>query len=1336
MQTLQNILSQEMVQKLGWTLVHFIWQGAVIALLCAIVLRLMRKVSSNLRYTVAFIALAIMVAVPMVTIRMIHISVPGVNPVLVKANNLQIIEPTKTIKVDLPQDTNIKPAAPVKQSLKDRFTKTIETLLPQIVICWLIGVVVLSIWYLGGWTQLQRLRRQMTTPVSKEIKTKLNQLSKILGINKTIDVVQSVLVNVPTVIGHFKPVVLLPASTLTGLSGEQIEAILAHELAHIKRCDYLVNILQTVVEILGFYHPAVWWVSNKIRQERENCCDDVAVQITGDEVNYAQALATMEEIRFGRPELAVAASGGNLLERIKRLLGKDISNNEKAGWLPSAIVILLIAGLLIPMMLTLSSCDTQRIIKSEMNAKINRIDIDTATKADVTEVFGEPEKYMWGDEKKKTVEVLDKNNLPDRYIMFYPNDFRVFIANDHIIEFRFEGQSDYVFDGGLTVGSSIKKAFKVLGRPRKVVDGRKNEFTENTYFKNIDGRKGFGYYAVPKKNIRIWIGDDKVQAIYLTRSNYFENKPSRKLKDSELPEGSIIDANGYIVDKLDYPFVRDFYVIGTWKSVDYVREIENFKPDKQAWIWGELFLKEMVFNKDGTLIAKNGNAPKGYREKWTKGLVLYNNDQKTASKYTIKEIAGSTYMFYEWKSGDYTIRHQKPSYYVLKKVEKNDYSSVTIKEGVGFDDVIVGDAKCTREFLVSKFGKPDGDTKDTKTNGWWLDYRSKYGIDFWLNSEGTLSEIRLNPGFTGSLESGISMNSTMQDVFRVYGKPIAEVNVVNAKRGADIQKLYITTSAEPQSSYIYYNQGTLLFWFKGDKINQFVTFPKMKEANSGSEPNEVKVYEVDKSVADFADNDFSTPESAYAAINKISGLNDNKKWAAVSIKKLSENFLKAQSNENAPDLEWIKTLENAQIIGVHIWKNKYATVIAKLPQEFSSKPIKAPVDVRYFELENGRWLNAGNDRFNTIEDARAKFAKTREYQKEEKEKTEEILMNPQPLEQMAQQLFEKLKTADYNTILSYYDNGNWKEDGWKKLDLDYMVHTAWPDFALWVCRTFKDNPIETIELGKVFIGIKKINEVNNPAIHYKLVLKDGGILEGDLNFVYWAHSKQWQAAEGIDWHLQKDPIKKPADSNTVDKSVISVESRILFVNEKFFKDIKDANFVVDVNHGSVLNDDQRNLLLEMVRGSSDVNMLTAPRVTVYDGEDAAIIVVKPIDYISDYNESSTEPLPKVGNVRTGVKMTVLPKVLEKTDLITLALDFEYTDVEFEKKLYKEKYEYQIPNVNKTQILSRVTVADGQTVLLGGQKIKAEGELDTALILVKAQKTNEILPPPDCNGMTR
>jgi len=116
-------------------------------------------------------------------------------------------------------------------------------------------------------------------------------------------------------------VVLVPASTLAGLSPQQLEAILAHELAHVRRHDYLANLLQTAVETLLFYHPAVWWVSAQIRRERENCCDDLAVAVCGDRLGYARALVDLEGLRIEAPRLALAASGGSLTDRIRRLVG-------------------------------------------------------------------------------------------------------------------------------------------------------------------------------------------------------------------------------------------------------------------------------------------------------------------------------------------------------------------------------------------------------------------------------------------------------------------------------------------------------------------------------------------------------------------------------------------------------------------------------------------------------------------------------------------------------------------------------------------------------------------------------------------------------------------------------------------------------------------------------------------------------------------------------------------------------------------------------------------------------------------------------------------------------
>jgi len=153
----------------------------------------------------------------------------------------------------------------------------------------------------------------------------------------------------------------------------------------------------------------------------------------------------------------------------------------------------------------------------------------------------------------------------------------------------------------------------------------------------------------------------------LAESLKYEPKYGKK---ANIPPTSHINEQGHVVDKIDWPFVNDSRVVGTWKSVDFVGEIKQFKAGEQQWRGrgGELFLNDMIFENNGRLTCKNDKVPSGYDRTWTKGLVISDNDTKTASKYTIKKMDGSTYMFYEWKSGDYTFRHSKPSYYVLKKV--------------------------------------------------------------------------------------------------------------------------------------------------------------------------------------------------------------------------------------------------------------------------------------------------------------------------------------------------------------------------------------------------------------------------------------------------------------------------------------------------------------------------------------------------------------------------------------------------------------------------------------------------------------------------------------------
>ncbi len=169
---------------------------------------------------------------------------------------------------------------------------------------------------------------------------KMNEIAHKIQLDKSIKLLESGIAKVPMVIGHFKPVVLLPLGMLASMTPNQLEAVLAHELAHIKRNDYLVNLLQSVLETLFFYHPAIWWISACIREERENACDDIAVEVCGNSLVFAKALANLEQMSMGtvRANLAMAFFGkkGSLLNRIARLAGKQ----KRRINLPEGLIVL------------------------------------------------------------------------------------------------------------------------------------------------------------------------------------------------------------------------------------------------------------------------------------------------------------------------------------------------------------------------------------------------------------------------------------------------------------------------------------------------------------------------------------------------------------------------------------------------------------------------------------------------------------------------------------------------------------------------------------------------------------------------------------------------------------------------------------------------------------------------------------------------------------------------------------------------------------------------------------------------------------------------------------
>lgn len=282
---------------LGLALVHFVWQGALIALLLFAAMRWTGQ--ARLRHGIAVTAMVVMIAGFAATL----------------ATSVAIVETrvgSMTLNENAVADTAI--------SWKGQ-TESWKVLLPWLSAAWVLGVLILAGYRAGGWWMTRKLRREGICRANSEWRARIKVLEMRIGLSRPVSWFESGLVQVPMVLGWLRPVLLTPVGMLTSMPVSQVESILLHELAHLYRRDPLVNLLQAVVESLLFYHPAVWWVSGVIRDERENCCDDLVVALQGDAREYARALLLIEEQRATRLEPVLAANGGDLMGRIQRLAG-------------------------------------------------------------------------------------------------------------------------------------------------------------------------------------------------------------------------------------------------------------------------------------------------------------------------------------------------------------------------------------------------------------------------------------------------------------------------------------------------------------------------------------------------------------------------------------------------------------------------------------------------------------------------------------------------------------------------------------------------------------------------------------------------------------------------------------------------------------------------------------------------------------------------------------------------------------------------------------------------------------------------------------------------------
>ncbi len=350
-------------EPLGWALVHFLWQGAVVALLLAAVLQCLAQATSSKRYLAGCIGLAIMAICPIVTLglgvtRQAAWSEP--RETSAERSPEQVLSTHDFLNrggifaqadLDAPRDidrlattdpVSVQPAPTLAPNARSTI------LFSWLVGIWALGVCILSLRLCASWIWIQRMKGLNTLPIPEEWSRVLTALARQMEISRPVRILQSALVEVPTLIGWLRPTILLPLGFLTGMTPRQVEAILAHEFAHILRRDYLVNLLQTLVETVLFYHPAVWWVSRFIRSERENCCDDIAALECGEPVEYARALTALEGFRATHRHLVVAANHGSLLQRIRRLAGLRDSHADRPTLWAIPILLLLLAPFVLP----------------------------------------------------------------------------------------------------------------------------------------------------------------------------------------------------------------------------------------------------------------------------------------------------------------------------------------------------------------------------------------------------------------------------------------------------------------------------------------------------------------------------------------------------------------------------------------------------------------------------------------------------------------------------------------------------------------------------------------------------------------------------------------------------------------------------------------------------------------------------------------------------------------------------------------------------------------------------------------------------------------------------
>ena len=376
MQPLFICFTQNLNYAIGWMVIHSLWQATAIAIISGIIALVVRQKSPQLRYWIHNAALLGVLIAAMVTFCMYYDFSKEVGQTIFVPENMEAATNAPVFVANNQSSIDNTQSEPLSmEGLQMYFNRNIYL----IVTVWIMGVALFILKLLGGISYVYYLRSRLNFPADEYWLDMVETLGEKAGVKRSMELVESALVRSPLIVGHLKPMILFPIGAINKLNTKEVEAILAHEIAHILRNDYIFNIIQSVIEALFYFHPAVWWISANIRTERENSCDDMALKFAGNKLLLAKTLVQLQEYAT-TPALVMAfgKKSNSLKERVQRIIGLHTNRNftKESMWIVLGITITFFAfaqntG-------TLGSSKLKKVVKiSQPNTNTVKKAIDT-----------------------------------------------------------------------------------------------------------------------------------------------------------------------------------------------------------------------------------------------------------------------------------------------------------------------------------------------------------------------------------------------------------------------------------------------------------------------------------------------------------------------------------------------------------------------------------------------------------------------------------------------------------------------------------------------------------------------------------------------------------------------------------------------------------------------------------------------------------------------------------------------------------------------------------------------------------------------------------------------